>query len=272
MTQDTKVPGMAVTALAGEIVEALLADEKDGGYDLTAGLFGPNFSTLVRRWAAAEWAEIAKEREISDEAVKAAALAAGAAKFYPDAQSKKPWSEEAFLVTGGFLQRFAKAVCSAPAPEDLQDDDGVSMNYCHNLKILPQYFTQVVAGTKTAELRFNDRAFAAGQEMLLREWSEAAGFTGREVRVLITDVLDYREALRQGWVMISFTLKPWKGLKARDETKEQRESPVAPIDGCTDPYNCTRCKTHPAHRGDMHHAGISQPRSAAQGKEGGEAA
>lgn len=50
-----KLPGMAVQALAGEIVEALRADEKDGGYDLEAGLFGPSFSALVRRWAAAEW-------------------------------------------------------------------------------------------------------------------------------------------------------------------------------------------------------------------------
>ncbi|WP_338496314.1 hypothetical protein [Delftia tsuruhatensis] len=124
MTQDTKVPGMAVTALAGEIVEALLADEKDGGYDLTAGLFGPRFSALVRRWASAEWSEIVKEREISDEAIKEAALAAGAAKFYPDAQSKKPWGEESFLVTGGFLQRFARAIHPAPAPEDPRDVDG----------------------------------------------------------------------------------------------------------------------------------------------------
>ena len=84
-------------------------------------------------------------------------------------------------------------------------------NYCHWLKILPQYFAQVVAGTKTAELRYNDRAFAAGEEMLLREWSEQTEFTGREVRVLITDVLEYPEALRPGWVMISFTLKPWRG-------------------------------------------------------------
>lgn len=45
--------------------------------------------------------------------------------------------------------------------------------------------------------------------------------------------------------------------------------PPEPLDVCTDPYNCARCKTHPAHRGDMHHAGISQPRSAAQAKEGG---
>ncbi|MDH0423686.1 hypothetical protein ACMFLR_27590 [Delftia tsuruhatensis] len=33
---------------------------------------------------------------------------------------------------------------------------------------------------------------------------------------------------------------------------------AAPLDVCTDPYNCARCKTHPAHRGDMHHAGISR--------------
>ncbi|MDX4956276.1 hypothetical protein [Delftia acidovorans] len=124
MTQDTKVPGMAVTALAGDIVEALLADEKDGGYDLTAGLFGPSFSALVRRWAAAEWSGITNVREISDEAIKEAALGAGAAKFYPDAQSKKPWGEEAFLVTGGFLQRFARAIHPAPAPEDPRDVDG----------------------------------------------------------------------------------------------------------------------------------------------------
>lgn len=51
-----KTAGMVVQALAGEIIEALLADEKDGGYALTSGLFGPAFSKLVRRWAAAEMA------------------------------------------------------------------------------------------------------------------------------------------------------------------------------------------------------------------------
>lgn len=46
--------GMATQAVAKEIVDALLADEKDGGFDLTAGLFGRAFSTLVRRFAAVE--------------------------------------------------------------------------------------------------------------------------------------------------------------------------------------------------------------------------
>ncbi|MDH0852385.1 hypothetical protein N5D66_31010, partial [Delftia tsuruhatensis] len=56
--QAPAAPGMAVTALAGEIIAALEADEKDGGYDLTSGLFGPKFSALVRRWAASEWAHV----------------------------------------------------------------------------------------------------------------------------------------------------------------------------------------------------------------------
>lgn len=64
-------PGMAVSALAREIVDALVADEKDGGYDLTAGMFGPSFSNLVRRWAAAELiAQISNQSPLIGEAAK----------------------------------------------------------------------------------------------------------------------------------------------------------------------------------------------------------
>ena len=48
--------------------------------------------------------------------------------------------------------------------------------------------------------------------------------------------------------------------------------PPEPLDVCTDPYNCARCKAHPNHRKGLEHAGISRPRSAAQAKEGGEPA
>jgi hypothetical protein len=56
----SKTPGMAVQCVASEVVAALLADEADGGYDLTAGLFGPAFSGLVRKWAALEYASCPK--------------------------------------------------------------------------------------------------------------------------------------------------------------------------------------------------------------------
>ncbi|WP_426287488.1 hypothetical protein [Luteibacter sp. E-22] len=42
---------MATQALAGEIVEALLKDEKTDGFDLCAGMFGTEFSNLIRRLA-----------------------------------------------------------------------------------------------------------------------------------------------------------------------------------------------------------------------------
>lgn len=43
-----------VRKLGGEIVDALLIDQQNGGYDLESGMFGPAFSDLVRRWAKAE--------------------------------------------------------------------------------------------------------------------------------------------------------------------------------------------------------------------------
>lgn len=44
--------GMATHALAGEIVAAVVADEADGGCDISAGMFGPALSALIRRLAA----------------------------------------------------------------------------------------------------------------------------------------------------------------------------------------------------------------------------
>lgn len=63
MSCDTNIPpapGMAVQALAVEIVEALEADDLAGDYAPIAGRFGPKFSNLVRRWAALEYQEATK--------------------------------------------------------------------------------------------------------------------------------------------------------------------------------------------------------------------
>lgn len=40
----------------------------------------------------------------------------------------------------------------------------------HELKIWPQYYCRVADGTKTFEVRDNDRAFQPGDEVVLREW------------------------------------------------------------------------------------------------------
>jgi hypothetical protein len=40
----------------------------------------------------------------------------------------------------------------------------------HELKILPQYFCRVQDGSKTFEVRENDRGFQPGDDVVLREW------------------------------------------------------------------------------------------------------
>lgn len=44
------------------------------------------------------------------------------------------------------------------------------MSTTHRLKILPQYFCRVADGTKTFEIRKNDRGFQFGDTVYLREW------------------------------------------------------------------------------------------------------
>lgn len=60
---------MATQALAGEIVEALLKDEKTDGFDLCAGMFGTELSKLVRRLAA-DHLELAELRAAKTETPK----------------------------------------------------------------------------------------------------------------------------------------------------------------------------------------------------------
>ncbi|ELM3740605.1 DUF3850 domain-containing protein [Yersinia ruckeri] len=76
----------------------------------------------------------------------------------------------------------------------------------HELKILPEYFHAVIEGKKKAELRIDDRGFRVGDYLLLKEWDGGADeFTGREIKVLTTDITEADFAI-QGLVMLSFAL------------------------------------------------------------------
>ena len=61
----------------------------------------------------------------------------------------------------------------------------------HQLKSWPDYFEPVLAGLKNFELRHNDRKFAVGDVLHLREFDDRKGtYTGRECRRRITYMLD----------------------------------------------------------------------------------
>jgi hypothetical protein len=88
----------------------------------------------------------------------------------------------------------------------------------HELKIWPEFFKFVEGGTKTFEVRKNDRNFLAGDLVVLKEWKkdpgldakfdplkgvnfsvEPVGYTGRELAFRIGYVLD----IGDGFVVFS---------------------------------------------------------------------
>lgn len=78
----------------------------------------------------------------------------------------------------------------------------------YQLKILPQYFEEVINGNKKSELRFNDRDFKVGDIYDLREYNPTRKrYTGRAITIKITYVLKGFDALKEGWCMFSFERK-----------------------------------------------------------------
>lgn len=73
----------------------------------------------------------------------------------------------------------------------------------HELKTWPEYFEAIRSGLKTFEVRKNDRWFAVGDRLLLREWEPGPNgcFTGRAMTVKVTYLLGGPfEGLKPGYV------------------------------------------------------------------------
>jgi len=86
-----------------------------------------------------------------------------------------------FEQTHGPLPRaYSKPISAAPKLTGFE----------HDLKCWPDYFEDVQAGRKTFELRKDDRTYAVGDVLLLREWSPDNGkYTGRSCRRVVTHLI-----------------------------------------------------------------------------------
>lgn len=71
----------------------------------------------------------------------------------------------------------------------------------HELKILPEYFQAVRSGNKTFEIRKNDRGYAVGDKLILREY-ENSKFTGEKEIRYVSYVLDDVTYLQEGYVAL----------------------------------------------------------------------
>lgn len=73
----------------------------------------------------------------------------------------------------------------------------------HSLKIAPDHFAGQVNGTKTFELRLNDRDFQVGDVLALQEYAHPE-YTGRNVKRYVVGLLRGPVlGLADGWVILS---------------------------------------------------------------------
>lgn len=74
----------------------------------------------------------------------------------------------------------------------------------HKLKIETQYFKQVISGEKTFEIRFNDRNYAVGDQLILCEYdSVTCRSSGTSAFVLVTSICDDLRFVKPGYVVMS---------------------------------------------------------------------
>lgn len=75
----------------------------------------------------------------------------------------------------------------------------------HELKILPQYFKAVLEKRKTFEVRKNDRHFAVGDGICLREFDPLSkkGYTGLVWYGNITYILNNPLYCKKGFIIMS---------------------------------------------------------------------
>lgn len=71
----------------------------------------------------------------------------------------------------------------------------------HELKILPEYYNQVIVGNKNWELRKNDRCFKVGDLIVIREWVE--DYTGRLLVGHVKFILENYAGIESGYCILS---------------------------------------------------------------------
>ena len=74
----------------------------------------------------------------------------------------------------------------------------------HYIKILPVYYNAIDSGEKSFEVRYNDRNYHVHDILHLQEWYNG-NYTGREMAVEVTYLLDAPGYCKEGYVIMSIS-------------------------------------------------------------------
>ena len=79
---------------------------------------------------------------------------------------------------------------------------GISYGKKTRIKDIAKTFRAHMGSTRCFEIRYNDRGYKVGDLLLLREWSLANGYSGREITLHITYIFsDF--GLKENWLVMS---------------------------------------------------------------------
>lgn len=91
------------------------------------------------------------------------------------------------------------------------------MTKTHELKSWPVFFEQLAGGAKGFEVRKDDRGFAVGDMLVIREWDpKTQVYSGRSVHARVTYRLgrqDFSEGIEPGFVVLSIQrMSRWEAV------------------------------------------------------------
>lgn len=72
----------------------------------------------------------------------------------------------------------------------------------HDLKILPSFYEDVIQHRKTFEVRKDDRHYAVGDFLILREYTPDKGYSGRAVKAPVIYVLNDLRYCKRGFIIM----------------------------------------------------------------------
>lgn len=76
----------------------------------------------------------------------------------------------------------------------------------HFIKILPEYYNAIDSGEKSFEVRYNDRNYQVHDILNLQEWLDG-NYTGREMAVEVTYLLDHPTYCKEGYVIMAIKIQ-----------------------------------------------------------------
>ena len=91
----------------------------------------------------------------------------------------------------------------------------------HALKILPEFFKAMAAGTKSFEVRKNDRPYHTGDYVALNEWNSEQ-YTGKCTLQKIVYILNDPEYCKEGYVILG--LEPCAIGEIRESRRDHGSS------------------------------------------------